>query len=950
MSTTVSSLILESFPVPPSFIPPSRSRPSTASNPPLTQPPSVPLPPIPGPSPVSESLYKGLRKNSGYSVVSRPDSIASVTSARSTGTLYTHSPNNIDRSNSSRTSDGLKGYTSSLKSSESQSRIDGTVSTVSRPDDTESIYDPSEAYGGTVSSDEEEQLEEIAALWKSSKSIRGHDNRNTPLSAQFPEPPPLSHKDHATVARRRGSSNSAPSTPRNLPSVQRPLNSASGSVRSDHRTSSVSTNVHSEQELDIPTTLTYPIPPRIQLPPSLRKDKPCSTAPHLAKLNSSPITPSISHTPPTPNLPAFSSAPPPSEQKGSSSSSTERPQAVPSSSSSAQGTNNLTEAAFPVKSPNSRVVRKGSVPTDNPRLLQREPKSSRSRSLSIKKHSNNSRPSSSGGSGSEKALGKRPVIGPPPSSFKASSSSSANDSVGRSGSPDIEDLIDSTPRPRRRSSSSALSDGNTSRSLPVSRRSKSASRSTSGRNVPSSNAGRRGSEGSRVSRIARLERELEGFGSDDGSSSDTSLDIHTPLPHLWVRDGVLSRKSKLIPTTSNGTSGEVSPSSTQATRPESSTSFGSIDSKASLLKDTRDTAVRRLRHKDRKLLGGGLGLTTGLGWSDSEDEDAPSPLTHRLSSLVVSRKSSIASLGKERQSYSSASNQLSGSKSSGDLRSAAFEHPKSSTRTRLLRSQSNAASIKTGDLHEPTYTIATPDRYPAIVAPDSEAPTTVSRQESSRSISSNINVRRGLGPSSSRVVSIPERLPISTKSRTRSDSSLRGQTADGRLRSPSTSSSMSSVSIPPLTPEDAEDINTPTSFFTSKVDYNKTLPPLPNPSTGSIRRPSAPTRLRASSMGKSTEPAHLDVKSPSNTAPPLPGSLKQLQLPRYTVAASQKSPSSPGTGSQPRTPTSPSSPSGLPKPRVGAGMVYRRGSNGTTSQFVATRTPAAHVSQSTMRT
>jgi len=37
-------------------------------------------------------------------------------------------------------------------------------------------------------------------------------------------------------------------------------------------------------------------------------------------------------------------------------------------------------------------------------------------------------------------------------------------------------------------------------------------------------------------------------------------------------------------------------------------------------------------------------LTTGLGWSDSEDEDAPSPLTKRLSHLALSRQSSAASL------------------------------------------------------------------------------------------------------------------------------------------------------------------------------------------------------------------------------------------------------------------------------------------------------------------
>ena len=33
-------------------------------------------------------------------------------------------------------------------------------------------------------------------------------------------------------------------------------------------------------------------------------------------------------------------------------------------------------------------------------------------------------------------------------------------------------------------------------------------------------------------------------------------------------------------------------------------------------RDARDTARRRARHKDGRLLRGGIGLTTGLGWSD----------------------------------------------------------------------------------------------------------------------------------------------------------------------------------------------------------------------------------------------------------------------------------------------------------------------------------------------
>ena len=44
--------------------------------------------------------------------------------------------------------------------------------------------------------------------------------------------------------------------------------------------------------------------------------------------------------------------------------------------------------------------------------------------------------------------------------------------------------------------------------------------------------------------------------------------------------------------------------------------FGSAMTKSGLYKDERDTVVRRRRHRDRKLLLGGLGLTTGLVWSD----------------------------------------------------------------------------------------------------------------------------------------------------------------------------------------------------------------------------------------------------------------------------------------------------------------------------------------------
>jgi hypothetical protein len=38
--------------------------------------------------------------------------------------------------------------------------------------------------------------------------------------------------------------------------------------------------------------------------------------------------------------------------------------------------------------------------------------------------------------------------------------------------------------------------------------------------------------------------------------------------------------------------------------------------KSGVAKDERHTSMCRVRHRDGKLLRGGIGLTTGLGWSD----------------------------------------------------------------------------------------------------------------------------------------------------------------------------------------------------------------------------------------------------------------------------------------------------------------------------------------------
>ncbi|KAJ7077850.1 hypothetical protein B0H15DRAFT_861166 [Mycena belliarum] len=136
---------------------------------------------------------------------------------------------------------------------------------------------------------------------------------------------------------------------------------------------------------------------------------------------------------------------------------------------------------------------------------------------------------------------------------------------------------------------------------------------------------------------------------DEPNDSDSDLDLHTSLPQLMLHHGFLSPRSKLLP--NNGSS--VSLALPSPTSP-------SFLSKDPLPRDTRDTPRRRVRHRDGKTLRGGIGLTTGLGWSDSEDEDAPSALTRRISSLDLNRSSShlsfsrASSLSIRSSAYSSA--------------------------------------------------------------------------------------------------------------------------------------------------------------------------------------------------------------------------------------------------------------------------------------------------------
>ena len=131
----------------------------------------------------------------------------------------------------------------------------------------------------------------------------------------------------------------------------------------------------------------------------------------------------------------------------------------------------------------------------------------------------------------------------------------------RSASPDVAELLATTPRPlvRRLNTLSLTSSASTS--------------STSS-----------------------LINQDDDYSSSqsDGEHSDSSIDIATPLPNLMVRAGLLSPHSKIL----------IPPGALPAPKVRGAP------------KDARDTQRRRNRHRDGRLLREGVGLTTGLGWSD----------------------------------------------------------------------------------------------------------------------------------------------------------------------------------------------------------------------------------------------------------------------------------------------------------------------------------------------
>lgn len=84
-----------------------------------------------------------------------------------------------------------------------------------------------------------------------------------------------------------------------------------------------------------------------------------------------------------------------------------------------------------------------------------------------------------------------------------------------------------------------------------------------------------------------------------------------------LRHGMLSPNSKLLPQSEADTTRlSIMSSSSYASNTSNLSLMSTTSTSSKHPKDARDTLRRRVRHRDGKLLQGGIGLTTGLGWSD----------------------------------------------------------------------------------------------------------------------------------------------------------------------------------------------------------------------------------------------------------------------------------------------------------------------------------------------
>ncbi|KAJ1300904.1 hypothetical protein OPQ81_003330 [Rhizoctonia solani] len=256
-----------------------------------------------------------------------------------------------------------------------------------------------------------------------------------------------------------------------------------------------------------------------------------------------------------------------------------------------------------------------------------------------------------------------------PTAKPARPASPTSPEPNRPASPDIAYILRNTPRPTRRTSVGSLASSSTTGrrvgggGAPPSSFRPVSSRTGSLASVPSRSSSSAGMSGPTAT-SAGFDVESNGpemfYGEQyDSEDSDSDLDLSTPLPHMMLRAGLLSPRSTIIT--------EALESTPVPTR------NGKLSARGEALrargeKVWKAEARRKIRHRDGQNLRDGVGLTTGLGWSDSEDEDAPSPLRRRLSSVLLAKAQSRPASRLSRQSYTNIS--LSRRSTSSNLESS----------------------------------------------------------------------------------------------------------------------------------------------------------------------------------------------------------------------------------------------------------------------------------------
>ena len=284
----------------------------------------------------------------------------------------------------------------------------------------------------------------------------------------------------------------------------------------------------------------------------------------------------------------------------------------------------------------------------------------------------------------------------------------------------------------------------------------------------------------------------------------------------------------------------------------------------SFLTVPQNNEQRKRRHRDGKMLREGVGLTTGLGWSDSEDEDAPSPLTRRLSTLTMnsalSRKASMAVSIRSASSYQLARRPSLPSFSPNNQSSFNFPTKSRASSDAQMPSSITLAQELTGDV-------------PSTLLP---AVNILTIQQTNKSQSTNSPIPISPPPTSF-VPFIPSQLLPSTLAE------LKPVLSNSTL---STSSSATSGRAFPITPvesieDDLLNIGVPEDVLAASVTTLASV----NPSRG--RSWTTPGQVSLSTPKKSTSAIPAAPKTPLRSSAPLPKGAANSSSPTPSASGSE---------------------------------------------------------------